>query len=71
MRLRSLSLLMLLLPVMAMADGISDLLKKTGNQKDYPDARQVVVFDSTSVVVNETGLGLFYFPTGDRGKYGF
>lgn len=60
MRLFFLSLLIFLLPLWALADGISNLIKKAGGLKDYPDAQQLVIFDSTRVVVSESGLGLFY-----------
>jgi len=55
-----LTLLILLLPLLSLADGIPGLIKKAGGPKDYPDAQQLVIFDSTHVVVSESGLGYFY-----------
>ena len=38
------------------ANPIQDLLKNTACKKDYPNANILVVFDSTSVDVQESGL---------------
>lgn len=42
------------------ADPIIDLLKKAGNTSEYPGSNTLVIFDSTRVEVQETGLGYFY-----------
>ena len=40
----------------AFAGPYSDLLKKAGDKKNYPGSNVVVVFDSTTVKMMETGL---------------
>ncbi|MHC1706443.1 MAG: DUF3857 domain-containing transglutaminase family protein [Bacteroidales bacterium] len=42
------------------AGPIEDLIAKAGSSKDFPDARQVIIFDSTRVEVRESGLSYYY-----------
>lgn len=42
------------------ANPIVDLINKAGDASDYPDANLLVVFDSTKVIVQETGLSYIY-----------
>jgi hypothetical protein len=39
---------------------IWDLIRKSGNQKDYPGKSELIIFDSTRVDVQETGLSYVY-----------
>ena len=49
------ALLILALPVLAM-DPIRDLINKAGDASNYPSDHQLVIFDSTIVDVQESGL---------------
>ncbi len=42
------------------ADPVSDLIKNSGNAKDYPAAGKLIIFDSTFSDVQETGLTYVY-----------
>ncbi len=55
------SLLILLLAGGSLFAGpIEDLLKKTGSAADYPGSNVLIVFDSTTVDVQPSGLSYFY-----------
>ncbi len=51
--------LLVLLCTLVQADPIRELIKKTGNPSDYPGSNILMIFDSTEVDVQETGLGYF------------
>jgi hypothetical protein len=55
-----LTLTCLLAGLMMMATPVEELLRNTGTAEDYPGSNFLTVFDSTNVVVQETGLGYFY-----------
>jgi len=42
------------------ADQIPDLIKNSGNIKDYPNSNLLTIFDSTKVDVQESGLSYIY-----------
>ncbi|MBE0661472.1 MAG: DUF3857 domain-containing protein [Bacteroidales bacterium] len=52
-------LLLMLTALAVIANPISDLIKTSGNAKDYPGCNLLILFDSTNVEVQETGLGYF------------
>lgn len=54
------TLTLLLSGLLLQAQGVEDLLKTTGTAADYPGSDFLVVFDSTRVEVQETGLGYFF-----------
>ncbi len=55
-----LSLTYLFAGLMLFAVPVEELLKTTGTASDYPGSDYLIVFDSTKVNVQETGLGYFY-----------
>lgn len=42
------------------AGPVEDLIRKAGTTSDYPDSKQLIIFDSTRVEVQESGLSYFY-----------
>lgn len=42
------------------AGPIEQMIRKAGTQADFPDAKQVVIFDSTRVEVQESGLSYYF-----------
>ncbi|MFZ4549802.1 MAG: DUF3857 domain-containing protein, partial [Bacteroidales bacterium] len=53
-------LLVLLSASLAFAGPYGDLIKKAGEKKDFPGSNVLLVFDSTHVVMMETGLSHSY-----------
>ncbi|MFH1319254.1 MAG: DUF3857 and transglutaminase domain-containing protein [Bacteroidota bacterium] len=54
-----LSVTLVIVSIVLHGDPIQDLIKKAGNTGDYPDAELLIIFDSTRVDVQETGLSYF------------
>lgn len=52
-------LLLMLIALALTANPVHDLIKSSGNAKDYPGSNLLILFDSTNVEVQETGLGYF------------
>jgi hypothetical protein len=52
-------LLLMITAISLAANPISDLIKASGNANDYPGSNLLILFDSTNVEVQETGLGYF------------
>ena len=46
--------------LLLIADQIPDLIKNSGNIKDYPNSNLLTIFDSTKVDVQESGLSYIY-----------
>lgn len=53
-------IVLLFFAILVHADPVSDLIKNSGNAKDYPGAGKLIVFDSTFSDVKETGLTFVY-----------
>jgi len=54
---------LLLLSQFAFSGSIPELIKASGNSTDYPNANQLIIFDSTDVDMLETGLSYYYTHT--------
>ncbi len=60
MKLKVLKLILIaLFPFILFANKTTDLLKKAGDCKKYPDNHLLLIYDSTNVNVKETGLSYF------------
>ncbi|OYT12917.1 MAG: hypothetical protein B6I19_07870 [Bacteroidetes bacterium 4572_114] len=51
---------MVFLSGLILAGPVEDLIKNSGTSEDYPGSKYLVLFDSTTVDVQETGLSYFY-----------
>ncbi len=53
-------LAILFFAILVQADPVSELIRNSGNAKDYPGAGKLIIFDSTFSDVQETGLTFVY-----------